>query len=133
MAQENNTWSTAKKYLAPHGIFTRVENPLMAGFPDVVYCVRGCAGLLETKATIGEVRLEQVLYAEGWAHNNGLYHMLLRADNVWALFDATGTRALLIPHTNSHDVALVWKIGPFPTAEILRHLAPPESRILRIH
>lgn len=127
MPRESHAWAVARDALAPFGVLHRVENPILIGFPDVVYCLIGCSGMIESKATVGTLKLEQVLFAENWAAAGGLVFTLLRADAIWFLYDAVGTRRLY--EKVSEPEPLVRAPGPFPLKEMLRHLAPVNRRL----
>ena len=126
MPRESHAWAVAREALAPFGVLHRVENPIVIGFPDALYCLFGVSGLIESKATVGTLKLEQVLWAEEWSAAGGLVFTLLRADGIWFLYDATGTRQLY--DKVAEPVPLVRAAGTFPLKEMLRHLAPVNRR-----
>jgi len=126
MPRESHAWATARDELSPFGKLCRVENPLITGYPDVTYCLFGVTGMIETKATVETLKLEQVLFAEEWSRAGGLVFTLLRADAIWFLYDPVGTRQLYERATEPK--ALVRSPGSFPLREVLRRLAPPGKR-----
>lgn len=129
MPRESQAWATARAALSPFGVLHRVENAVVIGYPDVTYCLIGCTGMIETKATVETLKLEQVLFAEEWQRGGGLVFTLLRADRTWFLYDAPGTRQL---YERAADPApLVRTEGAFPTKEMLRRLAPAGRRTIR--
>lgn len=126
MPKESHAWAVARDALAPFGELDRIENVIATGFPDVLYCLFRVTGLIETKATAATLKLEQVLFAERWAAAGGLVFTLLRADAIWFLYDAAGTRRL---YGRAPDPGpLVRATGAFPLKEVLRHLAPVNRR-----
>lgn len=126
MPRESHAWSVARGELAPFGVTHRVENPVVIGYPDVTYCLIGVTGMIETKATMATLKLEQVLFAEDWSKAGGLVFTLLYADNIWFLYDAPGTRRLY--EKAAEPEPLVRAPGPFPLREMLRYLAPVNRR-----
>lgn len=124
MNLEKNSWAAARDHLTPFGILTRVENVVAIGFPDVVYVIMGCSGLLEMKATVESLTTEQVAFALRWCASGGLWHMLLRADGEWFLHDAASAARVLA----RQDPKPLARAREFPLREVLRALAPPEMR-----
>lgn len=127
MAKESSAWAAARDNLAPFGVLERVENGVGLGFPDTVYTLVGVSGLVEMKATVTSLTLEQVLFAERWSRAGGLCHTLLHADRVWFLYDAAGTRRLF--ERAEEPGPLVRAEGAFPLREMLRYLAPVDRRL----
>ena len=127
---EAASWTTWRRHLAPYGQLLRVENALMAGFPDVLYCLRGRSGLLELKTDLASLTLEQVLLGEAWTAAGGAWWLGYRGQagahkGVWALFDARGARLayskMLLPVSAA---ARLWTTGAFPLQDVLDLLAP---------
>lgn len=125
MPRESHSWAYARGRLAPFGQLVRVENGVMKGFPDTVYCLISVCGLLEMKATLQSLTIEQVLFAEQWHAAGGLCHALLRADRRWFLLDPPGMRRAYA-HEEPRPVVAARE---FPLKDILRHLAPVERRL----
>lgn len=124
MPRETNAWAAAREALAPFGMLHRIENRLGAGTPDVLYCLMSVTGLIETKATLESLTLEQVLFAEMWRDSGGLVHALLRTDRMWFLLDAAGMRSYL----EKREPQVLVRATEFPLRDVLRYLAPPERR-----
>ena len=125
MPKESRAWDTAQAALSPFGQLCRVENSLIIGFPDALYCLLGVTGFIETKATAASLTIEQVLFSEKWTRSGGLCHTLLRADRTWFLLDAAGTRRLF---EKKEPEPVVRSTGPFPLKEMLSQLAPISRR-----
>jgi len=125
MTLETSAWAHAREKLAPFGKLHRIENRVAVGTPDAVYCLLTVTGLLETKATLESLKLEQVIFAEEWEAVGGLAHALLRADRTWFLLDAAGMRRSL----EKREPRPLVRSADFPLKEVLFHLAPPARRV----
>lgn len=119
--RESNAWAATRDHLAPFGMLVRVENRVLVGFPDVLYVLRGVTGLLEMKADLTSLTLEQVLFGEGWTREKGLWHLLLHDASGWRLWDAAGARAI---YESGDPEPLVTSGSRFPLKFILQHLSP---------
>jgi hypothetical protein len=124
MTLESNAWTAARGALAPFGVLGRVENAVAVGFPDVVYCIMGVSGLLEMKATVASLTAEQVAFGARWVASGGIWHMLLRADDAWRLYDVVGA-ARVLAREEPHPLVVSRE---FPLRDVLRALAPPGRR-----
>ena len=132
MTEKNQVWVVFKRYMAPLGVLQRIES-IGVGIPDVAYCLRTCSGWVELKLGQAEGRrpacltLDQVLWGEAWAAAaGGLWHLLVRVDDLWLLYDAPGARALY--EGSEGFEPLVRVRGRFPLRELLDHLAPVQAR-----
>jgi hypothetical protein len=134
MTETTQVWLPVKEALSPFGIIQRIETPLtQQGFPDTAYSLLGVGGLLELKIAprIGKapshLTLEQVIFGESWskAPSCGLWHLLMKVDTEWLLYDIIGARALL---TGKSWTPLLHRAGKFPTTEMMAYLAPRERR-----
>lgn len=49
--KESSFWGYLKRYLPADGHYTRIENSISSGFPDVHYTLEGFSGTIELKST----------------------------------------------------------------------------------
>ena len=138
MTAEADLWNVTRKNLAPYGMLVRIESPLTRlGIPDVSYCLLGNSGWLELKALkswplrattplrIAHLKLEQVLFLEGWTRARGRADLLLKVDRTYlvltpelvrTVYDRQATRETLEKRATAIGV------GAFPTVAVLKAL-----------
>ena len=138
--REAGLWDVAHDRLSPYGRLARVETPLTeAGFPDIVYCLLGVAGVLELKRLrawpvrpttplrVPHLTAEQVAFLEGWARApaNGIARMLLQVGTDYLVLDHVGARAVrdgVATRAWLGIFALARGEGAFPTRDAVKAL-----------
>lgn len=130
MTEKRQVNHTARRYLAPYGRWTRIENRVGDGTPDQHYTLRAVSGWVESKlipasgACPAEFTRDQLMWGEAETAAGGKWFLLglrLSAPAEWWLLDAPTARAWF---EGRPFEPLVRVSGRFPLREILDRLAP---------
>lgn len=96
---EADLWTTTRKAIGHTGHFTRVENAVAAGMPDVDFCIRGIEGRLELKHRADEpARIETPVFKHKGLRESQLLWIRTRVKHggrVFILAEVAGSRWLL--------------------------------------
>lgn len=133
MTEATQVNAMIRNHLGPLGLFRRLEHSHESGWPDWVYRLRGRSGWIEAKLIPANRQppkhftLEQLRWGEEEVRHGGAWFLLGLCENPgvrlrsWLLYDAPRAREWFDGTANR---PLVDAAGRFPTAEIVRFIAP---------
>lgn len=133
MTEKSEIHATVRRlfHAPPSFLYLRVDNSLVKGWPDALYCLFGIIGHVEEKLLPSSGQCpkhftrEQLHFGQTWAAAGGLWHLLGKRGTEWRLYDVAGAREF---YYGRADAPIVAVRGSFPTGAILEHLAPRDLR-----